>query len=224
MNILRELRKFKRKSVLVKLRILLLLAVMLIMSTYAWWRLTPVEVSNLTVISDSWDVDFKLENEDVIEEEEIVISVDNFQPGMDDFEKIIRVRSFGTKDTEISYELTSVKFFGEEVLAQLEEDGEILLAGTTVNLFVNSEEEKYPFEIMYTYDKKNIQGIYVDDETTPESVAKLKIYASWDYNQGKDALDTEIGKRVYEYYSDPSNNLEEILQFSVKITAKAIHL
>ena len=37
MNVLRELRKFKTKTALAKIRILILLAVMLIVSTYAWF-------------------------------------------------------------------------------------------------------------------------------------------------------------------------------------------
>lgn len=223
MNILRELRKFKRKSVLVKLRILLLFTVMLIMSAYAWYRLPPTDFSGVRATVETWDIEYNMDGSE-IQEEEITIAVEDFQPGMEDFEKTILIRNLGTEHTEISYELTSVKLFGEEVLTQLQDNGEIMLAGTTVNLFANPVEEKYPFKIFYTYDKKYLQGIFVDEETTPGAMAKITFCASWDYEQGKDSLDTEFGKKAYEYYSDPSNPLEEVLQFTLKITSKAVHL
>lgn len=220
MNILRELRKFKRKSVLVKLQVLLLFSIMLIASTYAWWRLPEVDVNNLQGTIETWDIEYNIDDNEILDEE-VTISVDDFQPGMIDFEKTISIRNKGTKPTNITYEVTSVKLFGEEVLTQLQENNEIKLAGNTVNLFVNSEEQKYPFNICYTYDKKYIEGKYVDDETTPYATAKLKIYASWEYEKGTDSLDTSIGQRAYDYYADPNNNPEEALQFTIKINSKA---
>ncbi len=222
MNILRELRKFKRKSVLVKLQILLLFSVMLIASTYAWWRIPEVKMSNLQGTVESWEVEYDIEDNKILEEE-VTISVDNFQPGMQDFEKIISIRNLGTKETSITYELTSVKLFGEEVLSELQNNNEIALAGNTVNLFVNSAENEYPFNICYTYDKSKISGQYEDDESTPDAVAKLGFYVSWEYEKGTDILDTSVGQRAYDYYEDENNIPEEILQFTVKITSKAIH-
>lgn len=223
MNILRELRKFKRRSVLVKLQILLLFSVMLIASAYAWWRLPDAGVNELHGTVETWDVEYNIDDNEILDEE-VTISVDEFQPGMPDFEKTISIRNLGTKGTRITYELTSIKLFGEEVLEDLQNDEEIRLAGNTVNLFVNTTEEKYPFDICYIYDKSNISGEYVDDETTPNSVAKLTFYASWAYEKGTDLLDTAIGKKAYEYYADENNSPEEVLQFTVKITSRAVHL
>ena len=220
MNILRELRKFKKKSVLVKLQILLLFSVMLIASTYAWWRMPSTEFNKLQGTVETWDVEYNIDDTEILDEE-VIISVDDFQPGMMDFEKTISIRNLGTKETKITYELTSIKFLGEEVLADLQANNEIKLAGNTVNLFVNSIEEKYPFNICYSYDKRDLQGQYVDDETTPDSVAKLTFYASWEYSKGTDILDTSIGQKAYDYYADPENNPEEVLQFTVKITSRA---
>lgn len=223
MNILRELRKFKRRSVRVKLQILLVFSVMLIASTYAWWRMPTTQFEGVQGTVETWEIKYNIDDNEILEEE-VTISVDDFQPGMTDFEKTISIRNFGSKGTKITYELTSIKLFGEEVLSQLQENDEIRLAGNTVNLFVNSTEEKYPFNICYVYDKRNIDGQYVDDETTPESVAKLKFYASWEYSKGTDLLDTSIGQKAYDYYADSTNNPEEVLQFTVKITSEAVHL
>lgn len=223
MNILRELRKFKRRSVLVKLQILLLFSVMLIASTYAWWRVPQAEIWNMRATVETWDVEYNIDDTTILDEE-VTISVDDFQPGMDDFQKTVSIRNLGTKGSKITYELTSVKLFGQEVLTDLQTNNEIRLAGNTVNLFVNSGAEKYPFNICYSYDKSNIDGQYIDDETTPGAVAKLTFYVSWEYDKGTDLLDTSIGQRAYDFYENPSNNPEEVLQFKVKITSEAKHL
>ena len=221
MNILRELRKFKKKSVLVKLQILLLFSVMLIASTYAWWKLPKSKTENLRGTIETWEIEYSIDDNQILEEE-VVISVDDFQPGMIDFKKAINIRNFGTKGTKIKYELTSVKLFGEEVLDDMKANDEIRQAGSTVNLFVNSNEQKYPFNICYMYDKTHIDGKYLDDKTTPDSVSKITFFASWDYEKGTDNLDTYIGKKAYEFYNDPNNIPEEVLQFTVKITSEAL--
>ena len=108
MNILRELRKFKKKSVLVKLQILLLFCIMLIAATYAWWTIPTSEIGNVKGTINTWEIEYSIEENEILDEE-VVISVDNFQPGMMDFSKTISVRNFGTKGTKITYELKSVK-------------------------------------------------------------------------------------------------------------------
>ena len=63
MNVLRELRKFKTKSALAKIRILILLAVMLIVSTYAWFSVEKdVSVSNIRGVVTEWDVEYSIDD------------------------------------------------------------------------------------------------------------------------------------------------------------------
>lgn len=230
MNILRELRKFKRKSVITKLQVLLVFAIMLVASTYAWWLSPEIWLTNLKASVESWDVEYVLEEvPDTPLEKEITISVDEFKPGMADFEKAINVRNLGTKSSSITCELTSIKLFGVEVLNELKTNNEIKLQGDNVILFAN--EAKYPFEIFYKCEKSTISGQYVDDTTTPDSVARIAFYASWEYEKGSnedDELDTSFGQKAYDYYNDstsayndPTSKIEA-LQFTVKITTKAI--
>ena len=63
MNVLRELRKFKTKSALAKIRILILLAVMLTVSTYAWFSSEKdVSVGNIRGIVTEWDVEYSIDD------------------------------------------------------------------------------------------------------------------------------------------------------------------
>ena len=172
MNILRELRKFKRRSVLVKLQILLLFSIMLIASTYAWWRVPQAEIWNIRATVETWDVEYNIDDTTILDEE-VTISVDDFQPGMDDFQKTVSIRNLGTKGSKITYELTSVKLFGQEVLSDLQANNEIRLAGNTTNLFVNfaadyknekNIEDKYKYIIILEDEGK--EEVYEEDFET----------------------------------------------------------
>ena len=123
MNVLRELRKFKTKSAMAKIRVLILLAVMLIVSSYAWMTLRKdVEVGNLHGVVESWEVEYSINGEKV--EEEVTIAIDEFYPGAyvdedgdgsDWFSKTIAIKNMANEPTNLRYEVTSVKLFGNEV-------------------------------------------------------------------------------------------------------------
>ena len=221
MNVLRELRKFKTKSALAKIRILILLSVMLIVSTYAWFmfNLRPPKVSGLSQKVTEWDVEYSIDDV-VIEEQEVTVAVDEFYPGMDEYTKNIVIRNVSPSSSSIKIELTSVKLFGEEILPSLLSNNDVTQAGTTKNIFST---DKYPFEAGYYYDKDKIEDTFISDSLTPNSTAKVTFFANWSYDrttatmtkEQNDELDTNLGEKAYKYYKD--NNTESALEITLKL-------
>lgn len=221
MNVLRELRKFKTKSALAKIRILILLAVMLVASTYAWFmfNLMPPRISGLTQKVIEWDVEYSIDDV-VIEEQEVIVAVDEFYPGMDEYKKNIVVRNITPTSSNIKIELTSVKLFGEEILPSLLSNNDVTEAGTTKNIFST---DRYPFEAGYYYDKDRIEDSFINDTLTPNSTAKVTFFANWSYERTtatmtkdqNDELDTTLGERAYQYYKD--NDTESALEVTLKL-------
>ena len=191
MNVLRELRKFKTKSALAKIRILILLAVMLIVSTYAWFYVDKdVGVSNIRGVVTEWDVEYSIDD--------VIITT----------EKKIKTSNKTESGADIKYELKSVKLFGEEILDDLKDSGNVTEAGTTTNVFAT---EEYPFNAGFYYDRDVIGGIDpITGEPTPNSHAELTVFANWSYTRfgaekslsENDALDTWYGEEAYKYYKD----------------------
>lgn len=208
MNVLRELRKFKTKSALAKIRILILLAVMLVVSTYAWFYVDKdVGVSNIRGVVTEWDVEYSIDDV-IITTEEIVIACDEFYPGMDPFEKKIKTSNKTETGADIKYELKSVKLFGVEILEDLKNTGNVTEAGTTINVFAT---EEYPFNAGFYYDRDVIGGIDpITGLPTPNSHAELTVFANWSYTRESvtktitenDELDTQYGEDAYQYYQD----------------------
>lgn len=229
MNILREIRRIKKRSVPARILLITIFSVILIINTYAWFNANePVNMSGLEANITPWDVRYYVDDKEMLDES-VTFTIDELYPGMPDREDIVRIYNMSTTSTSIKYELTSVKVFGQEVLDQLKENNMIQTDGNTVHIFADDTE--YPFDISYTYDKTRLDGEYKDDETTPNAGATFKYQASWEYqgngtedeNLAKDILDTKFGKGAYEYYQDEANDPSKAIEITVKITSSMIH-
>ena len=228
MNILREFRRAKKRSVASRVRLVMIFSVILIVNTYAWFNINEaVKLNGLEADITPWDVTYYVEDKEVLDED-YTFTIDELYPGMPNREDTVHIRNLSTTSSKIEYEITSVKVFGKEVLDQLKGDGGIQSNGNTVNLF--SDDTVYPFNVSYTYDKTRIDGEYVDDTTTPDALATVKFNVSWKYqgtgnddeNLAKDILDTKFGKDAYQFYQDEENDSSKAIEIVVKITSSII--
>lgn len=228
MNILREYRRIKKKSLATRISLIFTFSVILIVSTYAWFGINqPVEIGGLEANVTSWDVSYFL-NDKAALNEIATVTIDELYPGMPERTDVVNIYNLGEASTKIYYELISVKVFGVEVLDNLKNDNEIVTNGNTTDIF--STNNNYPFDISYTYDKDYLKNAYVDDLSTPESKATFNFFVSWPYREGetqeeikaKDFLDTKFGKDAHAYYEagNPSSSAVEI---KVRISSNMIH-
>ena len=75
----------------IKLRNLIILLVLLIVNTFAWFIYATKVSLDLSVHVSSWDVEFVSGDEEITTNMEIV--VDRIYPGMDQFEQTIEVHN-----------------------------------------------------------------------------------------------------------------------------------
>ena len=231
MNILREVRRVKNKSMPTRIMLLLVFSVILIVNTYAWFSSQKdIKVGGLEGEVTSWDVSYYV-NEDTNEilDQTAIFTIDEFYPGMPNREDVVHIYNIGTSSTNITYELVSVKVFGQEVLSQIKTSGEVVTQGNTTNIF--SKDTDYPFNVSYTYDKAKLVGKYENDTATPNAVATFRFNVNWAYEatgtvteqQARDALDTRFGKEAYAYYQDEANDPSKAVEIHVRITSSMIH-
>lgn len=229
MNILREFRRAKKRSVASRVRLIMLFSVILIVNTYAWFNINQeIKLSNLDSAGITpWDVTYYVNGEEILNQE-YTFTIDELYPGMPNREDTVHIYNLSTTSSSIQYEVTSIKVFGKEVLEQLKNNGGIQANGNTVNLF--ADDTSYPFNLSYTYDKTRLDGEYVDDKTTPDAGATVKFNVSWAYrgigtddeNLAKDILDTKFGKDAYSYYQDKENDKSKAIEVVVKITSSML--
>jgi len=223
MNILREVRRVSNKSMPVRIILLLAFCVIFVVTTYAWFSTQKdVTLGGLSAEVTSWDVSYYVNQEgNEFLDKTAVFTIEQLYPGMPNREDVVHIYNIGKSSTNITYELISVKVFGQEVLNELD----IGVSGNTRTIF--SADTEYPFNISYTYDKNYLEDEYVDQTSTPNSKATFKFNVSWPYegqgtedeNLAKDLLDTKFGKDAYAYYKNEANDPTKAIEIQVKITS-----
>lgn len=229
MNILREVRRAKEKSMTTRIILVLLFSVIFVVNTYAWFEAQKeFEIKGIEGDVTSWDVAYYVDDNEILNET-ATFTIDELYPGMPNREDLVHIYNIGKASTNINCEVISVKVFGQEVLEQLKTSGEIKKDGNTTYLF--SKDTQYPFSISFTYDKEKLIGEYSNDASTPNSFTTFRFNASWEYegngtvseNEAKDILDTKFGKNAYAYYQDNTNATSKAIEIQVKITSRMIH-
>lgn len=230
MNILREVRRVKQKSVPARIILLLSFCVIFIVTTYAWFSSQKnVTLGGLEGDVTSWDVSYYVNSDkNEILNQTAILEISELYPGMPNREDIIHIYNMGKASSNIRYELISVKLFGEEILDEL--DIKVDSATNTTTIF--SGDTNYPFVISYTYDKTKLIGQYEKNgEYATSAQATFKYNVSWTYegngtdaqNLAKDELDTQFGKDAYTYYQKEGSDPSKAIEIKVKITSSMVH-
>ena len=84
MNILREIRRIKKRSVPARILLITIFSVILIINTYAWFNANePVNMSGLEANITPWDVRYYVDDKEVLDET-VTFTIDQLYPGMPD--------------------------------------------------------------------------------------------------------------------------------------------
>ena len=241
MNILREIRKAKKRSMVARCFLILLFATFLIINTFAWYSIIKkVDNQNLGAVVTPWNVEFYTSDSEEPLDETVTFTVNEMYPGMPEFEDYVFIRNAENRPSTIEFKLKRITLFGEliysdEVIENFENELEPIVTRTEVEgqtgiysgtIDLITEGEDYPFHISYSYDKDKISGKYESDILTPDAFATFTMNIEWDYellvndlvSSDRDNLDTDFGKRAYEFYS----NEEETNAIEIKVEIKAI--
>lgn len=185
----------------IKLRNLIILLVLLVVNTFAWFIYATRVSLDLSVHVSSWNVEFISGEEEITSNMEIL--VDRIYPGMDTFQKTIEVHNKGETKAILTYEIKSLEIMGEKFEANAE-------TGLTSEDIENKVEQEYPFKI-------NIStGGNSELDSNEKGSFNVSVY--WLYESGNDRLDTYWGNKAYEYYSLNPGKQSIILQLELIAT------
>lgn len=165
----------------IKIKNIIILILLLIFNTYAWFIYATKVSSEISVHISSWNVEFTVGEDETITN--VVIAVDRIYPGMENAEKTVTVTNKGEIKAELDYQIKSLK-----VLDEVYEVGENITAEELINK-INTE---YPFKI----------NISKDDTLLSEGTGNgmFSVTVEWAFESGDDELDTLWGNKAYDYY------------------------
>lgn len=193
-KIVRILKKIKIKNIII-------LILLLIFNTYAWFIYATKASSSIDVHISSWNVEFTVGEDETVTN--ILIEVERVYPGMENFEKNISVRNRGEIKAQLDYDIISLKIMDESYTI-----GENM----TSEELENKMKTDYPFKINVIKDDTELRA------GTGEGIFSVTV--EWPFESGDDELDTVWGNKAYDYYL--LNPGEKSIEIEVKLTAKQI--
>lgn len=168
----------------IKLKNLIILLLLLVFNTYAWFIYASKVSMGITASVSSWNVEFVSDAGETVTN--IDVDIERIYPGMETFEKKVEVYNKGETGATLSYEIRSIKIMDD----LYETTGDSALTSDEIQ---NIIEQKYPFKIIV---EKDDTGLSVEN-----GKGSFIIKVVWPYESGNDELDTEWGNKAYEYYS-----------------------
>ena len=114
MNVLRELRKVKKRSLPVRIILIIFFGSFLIMNTFAWYSVSRrIEPKGLGATVVPWDVEYYLNDSNVPLHESVTFTVNEIYPGMPEFEDYIYIRNTAVKSSKLEFKVKTITLLGE---------------------------------------------------------------------------------------------------------------
>lgn len=185
----------------IKIKNIIILILLLIFNTYAWFIYATRVSSSLSVHVSSWNVEFSVGEDETVTN--IKIEVERVHPGMETYERNITVRNNGEIKAKLEYEMISLKIMDEYY--KIGED----ITSEELENKINTE---YPFII----------NLIKDDEQLKDGTGTglFQVTVEWPFESGNDELDTEWGNKAYEYYA--VNPDAKSIEIEIKLIAEQI--
>jgi hypothetical protein len=190
---------------------ILFLVVSFISVTLAWFAYSGLRSVSTEIGIKAWNIEFK-KGEEVISND-IVISLDEINPGMDTVSEIVKIKNLGDADANIKYNIKSARILDEN---------EYIVDEETV--FSNQIEDimshDYPFHININLTKH--YALAQGDEST------FEVSISWPLDSGDDALDSLWGTKAYEFQQteearkalDPEYEMRPSIKIVISVIAE----
>ena len=184
---------------------ILFLAVVISANIFAWFIYMDKISSDIDVKVKSWNVSFKLNNQDMTDY--INFTVSDIYPGMTPYQETLSVTNDGEVDARLYYEIVSVDVFDQHY--------------TTENNAMTEDQSKqimrdnYPFRITITTNQELIGA--------SGGTAMFYINVIWPYEsinsrgESNDELDTYWGSQAYDFKQENPN--DPCIKVKVKLSA-----
>ncbi len=186
----------------VKLSNLILLIVLLMFNSYAWFIYNTKVSTSLNAKIEAWDI--KYISNGIIEMQNIILDVEKIYPGMDTFTHNITVNNNGDTDAELSFAVRKVEILGQ--VYQVNES-------TTPEALYNKLQNDFPFKVTVTLGSTHLPA------HTGTTTVNVKL--EWQYESGNDELDTEYGTNAYNFITEHPDT--PCVHLEIELRAKQVN-
>lgn len=183
-------RVFKALKKVIKIRSLIIILLLLISNTFAWFVYNRSVQSGVTAHVKAWRITLAQGDEEI--EDTVNLTIPDIYPGMDDYQTSITVMNESEIPAAFSYVLLKARIMDEVYIS---DEGanfyHVLSTGQTSDDLINILMENYPFTISFAVD--NTEMIALHGETS------ITASVHWAFDNGDDETDTLYGTIASDY-------------------------
>ena len=218
----------------IKLRTLIVLILLLMFNTYAWFIYSTKVSGSFTTHITSWNLEFRAGDEVITTN--VPFTVDRIYPGMEPYTDTVTVKNKGEMSATLKYKINSITILGDTITtgdtititsgniatmkirfndSTIKIDDEVTITSEYIEYIIANE---YPFSITISVDNTDLQA-----ET---GEGQFEISLKWLFESenneiidgmNADERDTFWGEKAYTYYS--VNPEEASIYMNIDITA-----
>lgn len=209
------MKKLNRKQKYLLLRSMIILLVLLVVNTFAWFLMNTKSALSMNVHIDSWHITFT--DEDDVESQEFEIVIDRAYPGMDDYSRTFTITNTGERNAVLTYSVIKARLLNDTYTAS--DDGPYSHEDIEDML-----ENDLPFHFTFAFSDTEL------GHTTGHNSETFTVTMHWDFEadnindiDAQDAIDTAWGENVYDYYQAhnndtlPTNTLQDNTRYPIYI-------
>ena len=192
----------------IKISHLVVLAILLISNTFAWFIYINTVTNSVDVHVRSWKVNFTEGDTEI--SDYVDVTVNNVYPGMTTFTKEVQAHNYGEVNATVTYAILEADIMGDNYLTKegKEDAGQqTTAADLTSAQLETSLAQDYPFHITFTLSSPTMTPI--------NGISTYTITVSWPYESGDDDADTYWGIRAYDFKED--NPTDPCINLRIKL-------
>lgn len=192
---------------------LLLLIILLVSNSFAWFIYSTQVSSNVQVHVKAWKVEFK--NADTPIDQYVNVNITNAYPGMTDFSQTITAYNESEVEAGLSYTIMSVNLMGTQIktVEGVNADGGTLTGSEPTSAQLATQlANNYPFKI-------NV-AMTSDSLASGTGTGNFVISMTWAFDSGDDVADTNWGTQAYTYKQANPDAPSIAMVIKISITQK----
>lgn len=182
-----------------RFKILLMLGILLVFNTFAWFIYSSTISTNISASVKSWKIAFETEEEVI---QSISFDVEDLRPGMTDYHNSIRIMNYGEVQASVSYAIEELTILNNTYTKQ---------TYTSEQLLQILNDNPFKTTIGLTKTVLEPENDYTD----------FTFDIVWPYESGDDAADTLWGHNAFEFKEQYPN--AKLIVIKILLTATQIN-
>ena len=194
--------KIKHKHLKLNILSLFFIAVSLLSITLAWFAYSGFANTATEMDVKAWYIEFEKDSKPV--SNEIVLSLNDVYPGMEQVVEKVNINNLGDTDAKISYSIDSARVLDEELKTK----------DTSTVQVEDQLSHNFPFHVNISLNKDFVKS---KDDTS-----EFDVSVSWPLDSENDSLDSEWGSKAYDFQKEEETKKKQDPNYEMRTSLRIV--